>query len=144
MLAVAHAVHDYLAWSETWIHRQIVGPRDVDPTVVAVRASAEAERRFPVARLLVLARRAPLLLRPLLDLGVAPRRLTGRLAVEALAPYRSQLIHAHFGHVAWRFLTAASRLGIPLVTSFYGYDMSELVERSPVWRERYRELFAKG
>lgn len=55
---------------------------------------------------------------------------------------RPDLLHAHFAPVGCHYLDLAQRLDIPLVTSFYGYDYESLPARNPVWRTRYRQLFA--
>lgn len=56
----------------------------------------------------------------------------------------AKIIHAHFGPVGFRSLGLASVLDIPLVTSFYGYDASLLLQREPEWRDRYPRLFEQG
>jgi len=56
---------------------------------------------------------------------------------------RARLIHSHFGYVGWQMLESKSRLGLPMVTSFYGADGSRL-PRDQVWRSRYAQLFAHG
>lgn len=56
---------------------------------------------------------------------------------------RAQIIHAHFGPSGVRMLPIRRALDIPLVTTFYGYDMSEL-PREVRWREAYTRLFAEG
>ncbi len=53
------------------------------------------------------------------------------------------LIHAHFGPNAFQALALKERVDIPLVTTFYGYDMS-MLPRHKEWRTRYQELFKKG
>ena len=52
------------------------------------------------------------------------------------------LVHAHFGRAGYYALPIVEQLGLPLVTSFYGYDVSEYPTRYPIWREHYQELFA--
>lgn len=47
-------------------------------------------------------------------------------------------IHTHYGPVGNAFQFLASRTEAPFVTSFYGYDASELLEKNP-WR--YVKLF---
>lgn len=47
-------------------------------------------------------------------------------------------IHAHYGPVGNAFQFLASETEAPFVTSFYGYDASELLEKNP-WR--YETLF---
>jgi colanic acid/amylovoran biosynthesis glycosyltransferase len=61
----------------------------------------------------------------------------------AIRRRRIAILHAHFGPEGWDILRLKMQLGLPLVTSFYGYDAS-YIARDAVWRERYRELFAKG
>jgi colanic acid/amylovoran biosynthesis glycosyltransferase len=61
----------------------------------------------------------------------------------AIRRRRIAILHAHFGPEGWDVLRLKSQLRLPLVTSFYGYDAS-FIARDPVWRERYRELFAEG
>ena len=55
----------------------------------------------------------------------------------------ARLIHSHFGYVGWQMLEPKRRLGLPMVTSFYGADASQL-PRDPVWRSRYDQLFTHG
>lgn len=47
-------------------------------------------------------------------------------------------VHAHYGPVGNAFQFLASETEVPFVTSFYGYDASELLEKNP-WR--YESLF---
>jgi len=60
------------------------------------------------------------------------------------------LIHAHMGYTGVHGLWAAQRFGLPLVTSFYGKDVTlrqSLVRLDPTYWHfwaRARELFAKG
>lgn len=54
-----------------------------------------------------------------------------------------RLIHAHFGRAGYYALPAIELTGIPLITSFYGYDLSEY-PNYPVWRSNYAKLFEKG
>ncbi|MCS4101408.1 hypothetical protein GGP69_001362 [Salinibacter ruber] len=35
-------------------------------------------------------------------------------------------------------------LDAPLVTTFYGYDVSRLPKQKPKWKERYEQLFTRG
>ena len=66
-----------------------------------------------------------------------------RIAEKLIADRSVRLLHAHFGPsgVIARRIAAASR--IPLVTTFYGYDVS-MLPRSSRWRRWYRQLFADG
>jgi len=63
---------------------------------------------------------------------------------KALRQENACLLHAHFGEWGYRCLKLKRRTGIPLVTTFYGWDMSRLPAQSAAWRERYRTLFQEG
>jgi colanic acid/amylovoran biosynthesis glycosyltransferase len=54
------------------------------------------------------------------------------------------LAHAHFGPKGYGGLSLIRRLGISLITTFYGYDASSLLEQEPEWRDRYQTLFEEG
>jgi len=54
------------------------------------------------------------------------------------------LLHAHFGNIGYRALPLKRKFGLPLVTTFYGYDMSQLPKRDPFWITRYQQLFSEG
>ena len=56
---------------------------------------------------------------------------------------RVKLIHAHFGPEGFEALALRGNLKIPLVVSFYGFDVSLLAEQ-PEWLERYQILFQEG
>ena len=60
--------------------------------------------------------------------------LGGRLGAE--------LVHSHFGNIGWQDLPAVRQLQVPHVVSFYGFEIGRLPKRQPVWRERYRQMFA--
>lgn len=55
-----------------------------------------------------------------------------------------EVMHAHFGPVGVHYLELAKQLGIPLITSFYGFDYARLPYEKPAYRERYRQLFKGG
>ena len=54
---------------------------------------------------------------------------------------RADIVHSHFGYVGWMYRRLPRRLGARHVVSFYGSDLSKLVQDEPAWRDRYRELF---
>lgn len=55
---------------------------------------------------------------------------------------RPDLLHAHFGPTGCLYLPLAKKLKIPLVVTFYGFDYAKLPNLRPVFKEKYRELFA--
>lgn len=54
------------------------------------------------------------------------------------------LIHAHFGPSGYFILGIKKLFNIPLITTFYGQDLSMLPYKFPKWRERYKKLFQQG
>ncbi len=86
-------------------------------------------------------------------IGRATNRAAGHFHVTAFGLQRALLgtggtllrdqdiIHAHFGPIGALMSKTADRLGIPLVTSFYGYDAFQDWVTSPRWAKRYRQLF---
>jgi colanic acid/amylovoran biosynthesis glycosyltransferase len=76
-------------------------------------------------------------------------------AEEILRRRGASLIHAHFGPVAWRLLPLRERLGLPLVVSFLGDEITTDVgswwswwirdgSERPDWPSRMRELFHRA
>jgi colanic acid/amylovoran biosynthesis glycosyltransferase len=53
------------------------------------------------------------------------------------------LIHSHFGPYGHEMLPIKKKFNIPLITTFYGCDMS-ILPRMSIWKERYSELFSDG
>jgi colanic acid/amylovoran biosynthesis glycosyltransferase len=52
----------------------------------------------------------------------------------------AELIHAHFGTCAAELIDLQQRLGLPMIATFYGVDVSAVIQ-IPAWVERYRRLF---
>ncbi len=52
----------------------------------------------------------------------------------------ADIVHSHFGHVAWANMSVMRHLRAKHVVTFYGLDVNKL-PRSPVWRRRYLDLF---
>ena len=61
-------------------------------------------------------------------------------ALRAISP---DVVHAHFGPNGVLVTDAAARMGVPLVVSYHGYDISSYLARSE-WRTRYRKLWAQA
>ncbi|NVM03926.1 MAG: glycosyltransferase [Candidatus Helarchaeota archaeon] len=62
----------------------------------------------------------------------------------ALIKDKPDLVHAHFGPSGYDFLRLKSIFKFPLITSFYGYDLSRLPRQHSEWKTKYRKLFQKG
>jgi colanic acid/amylovoran biosynthesis glycosyltransferase len=137
---VAHWVDEYLSLTETFIYLYLKNLRQFRPLVIAGRVIGNREL-FPVADLYALSGR-------LKSWKLRGRRVTDFIPVDLpeeriLSRFGARLIHAHFGYTGHRALRAKSRLRLPLVTTFYGCDMSSMA-RQKKWQERYRRLFDRG
>jgi len=137
---VAHFHTDFLGRSETFIYRTLVALHRVRPVVFTQRVVYPEE--FPFA---------PIVLYPPVQSsmwGILDRAGRRLLSLEpylqrGLRRWGARLMHAHFGPHGWELLSVRRAAGLPLVTTFYGYDMSMLARES-LWQERYGELFATG
>ena len=136
---VAHCTTPYLQANNVWLYAQLLH-MDRYRSIVLTQEQLNADR-FAVAKVYS-AEGYPLIKR----LGNRlVRRLTGMYPFYApiLRQEGVDLIHAHFGHQGCRCLRARRQTGLPLATSFYGYDVSR-DQRDPRWYQFYRELFAEG
>jgi colanic acid/amylovoran biosynthesis glycosyltransferase len=158
---VVHFAERFLAVTENWIYHQVVRASRYQP-VVATEARENADQ-FPFEPIVLpheglayqlfcspdgsgLARRdgARAIRRGGRRNRVAvPLQLLSRAFEPVVRPCRPRVMHAHFGTEAVHLLRLRRRLGVPLVTTFYGYDASS-VPRLPGWRQWYRQLFAVG
>jgi len=66
---------------------------------------------------------------------------TQSAVIDRLRTEGATLIHAHFGPAGLRMLPVARELGIPLVVTFHGYDVTSLPAQDPAYRRALTELF---
>lgn len=142
-LGVAHVMECYLGGTETFIYDYLSAFRSVRPVVIANgRENLDA---FPLPPRASLYRSSAE--RGTLAWAVAgfKRRLRGGYPYleGILARERVRAIHAHFGPTACALIELKRRTGLPLLTSFYGYDAS-IVSVVEEYAERYRHLFDVG
>jgi glycosyltransferase involved in cell wall biosynthesis len=130
--------------SEVWIYRQV---RALGIPVVTHEHRDPAT--FPYDRVAVVPRtrtaadRARTALRWLRDRHRyhLPASTEAALA-GTLRELRATLLHAHYGPVALRILPVARGLGLPLVATFHGFDMSSLPVADRSYGRALRGLFA--
>ena len=139
---VAHFCPTYLALSETFIYRYLSSFTKVRPIALAERI--ENLDLFPLNTRIYNCSYQKYTLRWLAN-GIG-KRIIGDYDLYRkliLRFNRAKLLHAHFGPTGYGLLEIKERLGLPLITTFYGYDMSRLPSKIE-WREKYQELFEKG
>ncbi len=139
MKTVAHCATPYPFAGGSWIYNQLAYLRRYRP--VMLTQLAQNIEDFPLETLHS-TESYSLLKQWFSRLG---HKLTGQywFYEQWLRREEAVLIHAHFGHQGSRVLMAKRRTGLPLVTTFYGYD----VTRDPYdrrWKNRYQQLFERG
>ena len=141
-IKIVHCKASFGVLTENWVYNQIL---DLDKKVLIKLYSVTHENQdsFPLKNL-----------QSLYDnLGNIPllfNRIWNRLFhwypqfLLCLWKDRPNLIHAHFGPDGYKFLPYAKLSGIPLITSFYGYDAYTLPQTELSWRKKYSKLFKQG
>jgi len=141
---VAHVIPEFLPRSTTFVHTLIGHQRRFDPYVFTQRTSNLDE--FPVehveAHRARLGRETPRAVERLRSARRGFDNSYARWLAERVGIAGCALIHAHFGWSGRDAATAASRLRLPLVTTFYGRDVSETARARR--RDPYRRLFEIG
>src|SRR5260370_30837273 len=128
---VAHCCTPYLFATGSWLYSQLVHLERHEPIVLTDRT--ENLDVFPFREVYAYNEIHPVrkaffcLKRGRLGGGREP------YCESVLRRRQAVLIHSHFGYVGWRMLECKPRLGLPMLTSFYGADASRL-PRDPVWR----------
>jgi len=108
-------------------------------TPVVLTRHLQNEELFPVTRIYSLDRVSG----AARFFNQASYRLRGYYSLFAAAAPDAKLIHAHFGHIGYKALGLARKLRVPLITTFYGYDVSAL-GRQASYRRRFARLFQEG
>ncbi len=139
---ILHLVHSFLPVTENWVYSQIVfNSRCRSSVLCQYRLN---EDQFPLERIYPAHQRLSLFARlSLLQARIRGGRYRTGFTARIIREIRPDVIHGHFGYESWRHLAAVRQSGIPLVTTFYGLDISKLPRRK-VWQRRYAELFDYG
>lgn len=155
MRRVGHIKTTYLELTETWFYSFLRSFLRFDAFVFC--EEIKNRDQFPYEHVLQLTRPRP----SERMLGMVSRTFGFRhLGVEKnyealLREKKVDLLHAHFGPWGLYMLPVAKKLGLPLVTSFYGFDttLKNLSHVKPArlpifpqhyWRSAYNKLFAEG
>jgi len=127
----------FLPITENWIYGQISGMKKYEPFVYA--CDAENLDIFPVKKIRTV--KSP----QVMQKGMNFRKLYFYLYfIHFLAKDNPDIIHAHFGPSGQRFLLLKRFFKLPLVTTFYGYDINQVVKQYPAWLAKYQNLFHQG
>ena len=67
-----------------------------------------------------------------------------RFLKKKIRELKPDLIHIHYGTTAWEYSALAQEMNIPLIATFHGYDYRLVLHKKPVFKTRYRDLFARA
>jgi len=138
---IAHITHSYLPISATFIYSYITNIKKYESIIIA--REIQNLDLFPIQNLYCAPRFARYSLQWIHD-KIFQKVLKRELFHEyIMKKEKAKLIHAHFGPQGVQMIKAKRKLGLPLVTTFYGYDMSRLT-RKWRWRLAYKRLFKEG
>ena len=134
---ILHYIWSFLPVTCNWVYPQVTRVPGCSASVLCHQR--ENEEAFPFGSVHItptrpITRDADFRLQRRVRYGRELRRCVCRLG--------PNVIHAHFGREAACILPTAEALQIPLVTSFYGFDLG--LNRYPWFRRRYRRLFRYG
>jgi colanic acid/amylovoran biosynthesis glycosyltransferase len=132
MLTLAHSVHRYPAFTQSWITTQIRHQRRWSQVIWTQYAAAGPGADVPVRQV---PGRPWLALAESLQHAYHPWRYGGLIRHD-----RPHALLAHFGDEAYRLLAVAQRFRLPLLVRCYGYDISSL-PRQGRWLTRLQRLF---
>jgi len=136
---VVHCANPFLPATTVWMYDQIRTLSRYRPVVLTqLRQNLD---QFPVDHV-ISAEDLPFV-RQFLYRVIRKKRGTYAGYGKWIQEVDGQLIHAHFGQEGFRCLAAKRETGLPMVTTFYGMDVSQL-PRQKVWQKRFKRLFADG
>lgn len=138
---IIHLITPFLFHTGSWIYSQLTSIKKFSNFVFTYRR--ENTQQFPWDA--VYSADEMSLLKQLLTKIYLKRNkenygLFFRSYVKEISP---DLFHAHMGYEAVRWLRFLKSTQLPLITTFYGQDVSKL-GRIPFWRDRYQEVFEFG
>ena len=146
-ITVAHFRRAWFLKTETFLYNYITNLKKTFPILIGY--SHENKDNFPVScPIITLYEKA--------TFSAFMRRLRIKLLGElydkhfdCAKTYREikkakvNVLHAHFGYTGYYVLPIKKHFQLPLVTTFYGEDVSRLANE-PFWKTRYKELFKNG
>ncbi len=135
---VAHLTNEYLPLTQTWLYNQVINLKCYKPIVLA--QTVMNLDKFPTQNVYSFSNRN-IFMKKINSLNIKFRGYyLSDYFKKILKKNRVKLLHAHFGTEGFRYLKLKKSLNLPMVTAFYGLDVSK-VPRKYRWKERYLQLF---
>lgn len=141
-IKVIHSIPQWLGQTMTWLYNQArFLPPEIESHVVCSRTANLDQFGVPNIHALIAA--SPTWLQYTQKaLRFAGARTYTRYLEGQARDIGADLLHSHFGNIAWENIPVAKKLGLKHVVTFYGRDVNYLPQQDARWRERYAELFA--
>lgn len=140
-IKVIQSVTNWLPLTMNWIFNQIKYTESVQ-SVVYTMATSNLDI-FPFASLYQANQFEAFTHKWSYKLGLNYRH-TPTIFDENTTRYNPVVLHSHFGDRGWYDLPLVKKYGLKHIVTFYGYDISMLPAKRPVWRRRYQELFEQA
>jgi colanic acid/amylovoran biosynthesis glycosyltransferase len=138
---VAHIISTYLNHTENWIYNQVCNSRQWRSIIFCQKI--KNLDIFPFERIYS----QESLSKSLQGYyNLLHHRVFGYFPYfrQAVKIERVKILHAHFGPTGYKNLALAFATKIPLITTFYGYDLSGMPVKDVAWYIRYQKLFEGG
>ena len=130
---IACFIKNYLPISETFIYDEIVNLKKFEAIVLTEKLIDNGY--FPYPKIFQAPVSSPW--KPF------KRKINDNFFKRALLDKNIRIVHARFAWSGMEILSVCKKLNLPLVTSFYGIDVSRL-PRHFIYRQRLRKLFHEG
>lgn len=142
---VLQVVTSFLPRTEVFIYHYLISLTEIESHVLA--ESRENEKEFPLDHIHIIpvpqSRKSSLWLKSKFHQLLTGYSLRQSRIEKLCRMIPFDVIHAHFGPNGYQMLPVKKKFNIPLVTTFYGYDMS-LLPREKEWQKKYKLLFEEG
>ncbi|MDP4195853.1 MAG: glycosyltransferase [Bacteroidota bacterium] len=147
-IKVAHFCSSFSVLSETFIYDYVIEleRQGIDNHIVTFDRQNEKERPFPKVHLCEQKRDLKWLFKRIVcEFNNSPSKLWGiyqSSIKDVLKKLKPDIIHVQFGDNGAMIAPIAEKLNIPIVITFHGYDISQLLE-DEFWVNKYKRLFKK-
>ena len=141
-IKVIHSIPQWLGQTLTWLYNQVrFLPPEIESHVVCSKTANLDQFRVPNIHVLI-AREPKWLQYTQKALRLAKMRTYRQYLEKQAREIQADILHSHFGNIAWENMPVAKKLGLKHVVTFYGRDVNYLPQQDSRWRERYADLFA--
>lgn len=143
-MKVIHYIDTFLPLTCNWIYNHIIFNKRVTPIIVTQRVSDLGAYPLNNGTLYCFEKRSALIKFFQKIRGFTFKQKLNFYLCNIIQKEKIDLIHAHFGYNAAQILDTRLNSNVPLITSFYGADISFLPKKSEEWVKRYHDLFFYG